>query len=153
VGLFSSPQLSILHPSCRPDGLDGFFLPLAFGGRHAGCVVFESPQWELEKSIRVGFAHPLIGVYKPFIAIRLRLFDEPANFIPAPDMEPVRFAVLARVIRAIEIVYFDDIGQGIARPSAWTAATDASTVDTVAESFFQDRLVGLAFDRFGPGGE
>ena len=68
-------------------------------------------------------------------------------------MEPVRFAVLAGMIRATEIVDFDDIGQGIARPSAWAAATDASTVDTVAESFFQDRLVGLAFDRFGPGGE
>ena len=65
-GLYLKPisvsyQLFLI--ACRPNGLDGFFLSLAFGGRHAGRVMFESPQWELEKSIRVGFAHPLIGVF------------------------------------------------------------------------------------------
>jgi hypothetical protein len=145
-------QLSLLV-ACHPDSLDGFFLALAFGERHAGRVVLESPQRELEKPIGVRFAHPFVGVFEPFIAIGLRLFDEPANLIPAPYMESVRFAVLAGVIRATEIVDFYDIGQGLARPSAWGAAADASTIDGIAESFFQDCLVGLAFDRFGPGGK
>ncbi len=143
----------LLPIACRPDGLDGFFLSLAFRGRHAGRVLFESPQGELEEAIGVRFAHPLIGVLEPFIAIGLRLFDEPVDFIPAPDMVPVRFAVLAGVIGTAEIVDLDDIGQGLARPSAWRAAADASTIDGIAESFFQDRLVGLAFDRLGPGGK
>ena len=120
---------------------------------HAGRVVLESPQRELEKPIGVRFTHPFVGVFEPFIAIGLWLFDEPANLIPSPDMEPVRFAILAGVIRSTEIVDFDDIGQGLARPSAWGATANASTIDAVAESSFQNRLVGLAFDGFGPGGE
>jgi hypothetical protein len=82
--------------SRRPDRLDCLFLSLAFRWRYAGAVVLEAPQWELEKSVGSRFAHPIVSVFEPLVALRFWLFDEPTALIPAPDMEAIRGTVFVR---------------------------------------------------------
>ena len=91
--------------------------------------MFEAAQGELEKSVGVGFTHPLISVVEPFIAIRFGLLAKPTDFIPAPDMDAIRGEVLAGVIRTAKVVEFDDVGQGLAGLSTGRAPSRAATVD------------------------